>query len=100
MTSGEPAALLVTLHAEAGCRARLREALATVAGASRADAGCLRYDVLHDVEDADRFVLWEEWLDERSLVEHNTRPHVERFREACAELLAVPLRVQRLRRSA
>ncbi|MCU1473826.1 putative quinol monooxygenase [Amnibacterium sp.] len=100
MTSGEAVTLLVTLQAGAGSGNRLRDELATLAALSRADPGCVRYDVLEDLQVRDRFVLWEEWLDEASLVDHNTKPHVARFLEVAAALSAVPMEVQRLRRSA
>ena len=98
--TAEPATLLVTLQARAECGGRLRDELALLAARSRADAGCIRYDVLEEMEAPDRFVLCEEWLDEASLVEHNARPHVGRFLAASGSLLTEPMQVRRLRRSA
>lgn len=100
MTDEEPRALLVTLQARPGCADRLGEELAILAGTSRADAGCIRYDVLQDTEDRDRFVLWEEWIDEPSLADHNERSHVARFLETAPALLTAPMQVQRIRRAA
>ena len=98
MTFGEPVTLLVTLHARAECGSRLRDELAVLATTSRADAGCIRYDVLEEVDAPDRFVLCEEWVDETFLVDHNSLPHVARFVEVSPPLLSAPMRVQRLRR--
>jgi len=58
-----PAALLVTLRARDAFSVLLRDELAILATMSRADAGCLRYDVLEELEEPGRFVLFEEWLD-------------------------------------
>lgn len=99
VTTGEPPALLVSLRARDACEVRLRDELAVLATMSRADAGCLRYDVLEELEEPGRFVLFEEWLDEDSLIDHNTRRHVARFLEASASLLSTPMRIQRLRRA-
>jgi quinol monooxygenase YgiN len=77
----------------------MREELAVLAARSRADEGCLRYDVLEEVDSPDGFLLCEEWLDEASLVAHNSRPHVARFVEVSPPLLREPMRVQRLRRA-
>jgi quinol monooxygenase YgiN len=96
---GERATLLVTLHVRAEHVTRLRDELQILATMSRADAGCISYDVLEETEAPDRFVLWEEWLDEASLVGHNTQPHVARFAEVSPPLLRTPMRVRRLRRS-
>lgn len=100
MTSGASVALLVTLHAGAGSRERLRDELAILATVSRADAGCIRYDVLEEADSPDRFVLFEEWLDDAALDDHNREPHVLRFVEVSQSLLEAPMRVERLRRVA
>jgi quinol monooxygenase YgiN len=100
VTAGEPAALLVSLRARDACEVRLRDELAILATMSRADAGCLRYDVLEELEEPGRFMLFEEWLDEDSLIDHNTQRHVARFVEKSDSMLAEPMRVQRLRRAA
>ncbi|MDH2444836.1 putative quinol monooxygenase [Amnibacterium sp. CER49] len=97
--SPEPVTLLVTLQARAEAGKRLRDELALLAARSRADAGCIRYDVLEETDVADRFVLCEEWLDEAALVEHNTLPHVGSFLAASGDLLAGPMQVKRLRRA-
>lgn len=99
MTSTTSATLLVTLRARVGSEERLREELAVLAALSRADPGCVRYDVLEDLHQRDRLVLWEEWLDDASLTDHNTKRHVTAFLEVSAALLTVPMEVQRLRRS-
>jgi quinol monooxygenase YgiN len=98
VTSATAAALLVVLQARSGSEERLREKLAVLATLSRADPGCLRYDVLEDVHQRGRFVLWEEWLDEGALADHNEKDHVSSFVEASAALLVTPMDVQRLRR--
>ena len=100
MTSGAPVVLLVTLQAHAGSRDRLRDELAVLSTMSRADPGCIRYDVLEEAESPDRFVLYEEWLDDGALADHNRRPHVQRFVEMSPSLLEAPMRVLRLRRAA
>lgn len=99
MTHAEPVTLLVTLRARTGCGDRLREELGVLAASSRGDAGCIRYDVLEETEAPDRFVLVEEWLDDQCLVRHNALPHVSRFLASSLPLIAVPMKVQRLRRS-
>jgi len=100
VTARVPAALLVTLRARDAFSVLLRDELAILATMSRADAGCLRYDVLEELEEPGRFVLFEEWLDEDSLTDHNTQRHVVLFVEKSASMLAAPMRIQRLRRAA
>jgi quinol monooxygenase YgiN len=43
--------------------------------ASRAEAGCLTFDVSRSLEDANAFVLYEEWRDQAALDEHYKTEH-------------------------
>jgi quinol monooxygenase YgiN len=99
LTSGERATLLVTLQARGEHGSRLRDELQILATMSRADAGCIRYEVLEEADRPNRFVLWEEWVDEASLADHNRQPHVKRFGEVSPPLLLTSMQVRRLRRS-
>lgn len=51
--------------------------------ATRAEPGCVSYELLADVEDEDAFVLAETWLSQADLDAHTRTPH---FREAMAQL--------------
>ena len=59
---------------------------ATLAAASRAEAGCLDYTATPDVEDPARMRIFEHWTDRKHLVDHLELDHVQTFRAAVAGL--------------
>jgi quinol monooxygenase YgiN len=55
---------------------------------TRAEPGCLAYDVLRDVDFPDRFVAYETWRDLASLQDHLGTAHFAAVGAALAGLLA------------
>jgi quinol monooxygenase YgiN len=60
------------------------------AEASRNEPGITRFDLLQQVDDPTRFILYEEYVDEAATQAHKTTPHYLTWREAVAELMATP----------
>ncbi|OGO57306.1 MAG: antibiotic biosynthesis monooxygenase [Chloroflexi bacterium RBG_16_72_14] len=58
--------------------------------ASIREPGNVRFDVLRSVDDPDRFVLYEWYVDEDAAKAHKTTPHYDAWREAVADWLAEP----------
>jgi quinol monooxygenase YgiN len=56
----------------------------------RDEAGCLRFDVLQDNTDPNRFVFYEVYLDENAVKAHQASAHYARWRAVAAEVLAEP----------
>ncbi len=54
------------------------------------EPGCLRFDVLQDTDDQDRFHFYEVYRDEAAFEAHTQTPHLLRFREATADLASAP----------
>lgn len=77
--------------------ADLERALGVLQAASRADAGCVTYAVMADLDDPSTFILYEEWTNQETLIRHNQEQHVIDFVALADHLLAEPFRVQRLR---
>lgn len=63
-------------------------ALATLAETSRAEDGCLRYDVFESAGTPGVFVTIEEWRSQEDLDAHMTTPHVGQAFETVGPLLA------------
>ena len=53
--------------------------LRSLRDASRAEPGCITFDVSRGIEDTNAFVLYEEWRDQAALDEHYKTPHFEKF---------------------
>ena len=57
---------------------------------SRLEPGCLLHSVHHDVEDANRLVFLEHWVDRDALLTHFRVPASGAFAEAVGDLAAEP----------
>ena len=64
-----------------------RECLALVAP-SRAEEGCLNYDLHQSIEDETLFVFYENWESREALEKHLEMPHSLRFDERTGGMLA------------
>jgi (4S)-4-hydroxy-5-phosphonooxypentane-2,3-dione isomerase len=56
------------------------------------ESGNLRFDVLQQADDPDRFLLYEVYRDEDGAKAHKATPHYARWAEAVAPMMAEPRR--------
>ena len=84
----------VTWIAKDGEADTVAELLRQVIPLSRAEPGCLQYDVHRDNDDSNRFFIFERYVDEAALEAHGGSPH---FQELVLEQ-ALPLLDVRERR--
>jgi autoinducer 2-degrading protein len=61
----------------------------------RDEPGCLRFDVLQDNTDPNKFFFYEIYKDEAAYKAHQQTPHYPRWREAAAVCLAEPTQASR-----
>jgi len=91
------------LHVVAHIRAKeesvaeVRAAVESFIAPTRAEDGCLRYDLLLNEDDPTEFVFVEEWRDEAALEVHAATPHILAGRERMAGRLAAPVAVRKYR---
>jgi quinol monooxygenase YgiN len=83
--------------AKQGRASSLESALLTLQTASRTDEGCVAYSIFADLNDANRFILYEEWATQELLDDHGLQTHVVDFLVETEELLAEPFAVTRMR---
>lgn len=80
-----------TVIVEAGLRVKDAEAFKKLAADvilnTRKEPGCLRYDLLQDVEDPNKFLFIEEYRDEEAFQAHRNMPYMDSFRVERAKLL-------------
>ena len=57
---------------------------------TRAEAGCMRYELTHNVDDVNEFAMLEEWRSEADLQAHMRAPHVTELLAKIPPLLAAP----------
>ena len=54
------------------------------------EPGCLRFDVIQDKDDQNRFYFYEVYRDEAALEAHRQTPHFKHYFEKSRALLATP----------
>ncbi len=80
----------VHVHVVPGGRERFLEASLANARASLQEPGVLRFDVLADRGDAERFMLVEVYRDADAPAAHKATAHYAAWRDAVADLMAEP----------
>lgn len=69
--------IVATIDAHAGHEALVRAELEKMIAPSRAEAGCVRYELHADHAAAHRLVMLEEWCDEDAFRLHEATPHFQ-----------------------
>ena len=90
-----PFVVIARFTAKAGQEGRLRDVLSALVAPTRAEAGCLHYEMVQSQSDPRMFTFYEKWEDEPSLMAHAQAPHVIRARAERADLLDGPHDVSR-----
>jgi quinol monooxygenase YgiN len=90
-------AMLVEFRAAPGRADDLRAALLGVVAPTRAEHGCLRYDLHDDRADPDFFAFYEVWTTPEAHAAHDRTDHVRDLVVALPGLTAQPPRVLRMR---
>jgi quinol monooxygenase YgiN/quercetin dioxygenase-like cupin family protein len=76
--------LVVRLRVKPDAREAFLAAVRENAAASIREPGCLRFDVLQDTDDPDRFAFYELYRDAAAFEDHRSTSHFRRWREAAA----------------
>ncbi|MHB8755938.1 MAG: putative quinol monooxygenase [Candidatus Acidiferrales bacterium] len=79
--------VIARVRAKAGYEARARDVLLGLIAPTRAEAGCINYDLHVSQDDPEQFVFYENWLSEAHLEAHANSPHLRAFRNAADEIL-------------
>ncbi|MGE5239678.1 MAG: putative quinol monooxygenase [Chloroflexota bacterium] len=90
MTEGK-VTVVARIRAKAGKEELVREHLLALIGPTRAEAGCINYDLHQSAEEKGLFLFYENWVSRKALDEHLATPHLEGFKAVADEILAEPL---------
>ncbi|MBD2463533.1 antibiotic biosynthesis monooxygenase [Oscillatoria sp. FACHB-1407] len=93
----EKLTIIGRLKAKPGKEAELRDALLHLVPLSRAEAGCLNYDLHEAIDEPGLFLLYENWTDQAALDLHFSLAHSKEFAANAPNLLAEPLHITVLR---
>lgn len=81
-----PIVLFVSFKARPGRARELREELLALSETSLREPGCQAYKVHADLQDESRVWLYEHWVSEKALHEHDLTEHVAAFVRKLPEL--------------
>lgn len=70
-----PITLVVVVEIEDARLEAFREAMAIDCAGSREEEGCLRFDLLQDAENPNKFVFYEAYVDADAVAKHKTFDH-------------------------
>ncbi|MGQ9916291.1 MAG: putative quinol monooxygenase [Bryobacteraceae bacterium] len=92
--------VVAEIVAKPGCEQRLREELLRLIEPTRAEEGCLQYDLHESTEQPGRFLFYENWTSRAALDRHLATPHLERLSALLPELAQAEPRIDTFRRIA
>lgn len=71
--------LMATIRATSNKLDAVRAALATLAAATCAEAGCIDFSIRECRDQPGTFLLWESWREKAALDKHFTLPHTRHY---------------------
>lgn len=89
--------VIANIRAKAEQEARVREALLGLIAPTRAEAGCINYDLHVSQDDPRQFVFDENWTSESHLESHENSEHLQAFRKIAGEILDGPIELTKWR---
>ena len=90
--------VVVRIKAKAGMEARVRQELLNLLAPTRAERGCINFDMHQAPNDASLFLFHENWVSEEDLKRHFETPHITRWIQEAKALLAEPMELTRWRK--
>jgi quinol monooxygenase YgiN len=96
--AGKQVTVVVRIKAKTGMEARVRQELLNLLKPTRAERGCLNFDMHQAPNDPSLFLFHENWVSEEDLKRHFETPHIKRWIEGAKVLLADPMELTRWRK--
>lgn len=96
--AGNHVTVVVRLKAKAGMEARVKQELLNLLSSTRAERGCINFDMHEAPNDPSHFLFHENWASEDDLKKHFETPHIKRWIKLSEALLAEPLELTRWRK--
>ena len=88
-----PLTVVARVRAKAGKEAQVREALMALIAPTRAEEGCINYDLHLSTEDPQLFLFHENWTSRAALDEHLQKPHLQELGAKAEELFDGPVEI-------
>lgn len=86
--------IVAEMKAKPGQEEALRNAALALVEPTRAEEGCIQYDLHVHTSDPGKFVFYENWASREHLARHAASAHLKAFGDLAGRLLAEPSRVE------
>jgi quinol monooxygenase YgiN len=96
--AGKQVTVVVRMKAKTGMEVRVRQELLNLLKPTRAERGCINFDIHQAPNDPALFLFHENWVSEEDLKRHFETPHIKRWIEEAKALLAEPMELRRWRK--
>ncbi|WP_247258148.1 putative quinol monooxygenase [Pseudomonas moorei] len=83
----QPFTAIATLIAKPGQQDALEQHLRALVEPTRAEAGCVQYDLHQDQANPLAFYMIEHWSSEEALQAHDASAHIQHFRDQAGDFL-------------
>ncbi len=93
MMPTQPITVTARLKVKAGLEPEVKKELMALVPLSRADAGCLGYDLHQAAEDRAGFLFYESWQSREHLDAHLQTPHLKSFLARVNQWVAEPVQI-------
>lgn len=88
--------VIARLKAKPGLEETVKNEILSLVEPTRAEAGCINYDLHRTPDDPSVFVLYENWVSQQALDEHLATPYLEALKAKAEEILAEPMDISLL----
>jgi quinol monooxygenase YgiN len=86
--------VVASFLAKPGKESAVKLAIEAVIASTRAESGCMNYDLHQSTEDPAVFMLYENWKSKKALEEHLAMPYLKDLVAKADDLLAKPIDIQ------
>lgn len=83
--------VLARFKAKAGLEEKAKQAIIACVAPTRAEAGCINYDLHQSSDDKGLLMLYENWVSKKALDEHLQMPYLQDLIAKADELFAEPI---------
>lgn len=87
----EQVTVIARIKAKAGMEEEVKREVTALVAPTRAEAGCINYDLHVSKQDQSLLILYENWVSQKALDAHLAMPYLEAFKAKAVDLLAEPL---------
>jgi quinol monooxygenase YgiN len=91
--------VIAQIKAKPGMEVQMQQNLLSLLTPTRAEKGCITFDLLTDINDPSVFMLYENWESQAALDAHFEQPYVKRVLKAYEVTLAEPISVRFLNKT-